>query len=434
MTPPLYRNDAPGQFPASWYAATATIPDRRPAVSSDLRADVAIVGAGYTGLHAALELRKHGLSVIVLDAHRAGWGASGRNGGQVGSDFNKGQLWLEARVGRDTAKSLWSLAQEAAGMVRDFCTLAAPLAQYKPGIAWGQYDTDLSDIRAEVDHLDRHYPGHGMTALDRDGIQALIRSEKYNGGTLNMQAGHIHPLNYVLALAAAAETAGAVIYEGTEVTRLDTGGRVTLHTPGGRVTADHVILAGNGYIRGLATANDARVMPINSFIGATEPLGDLAEEVLTQDIAACDSSFVVNYFRLTADKRLLFGGRANYSLTFPADMGGELHKRMVEMFPQLAGTRFSHTWGGTLGVTMTRLPYVRAITPNILSAGGYSGHGVALAGLAGRVMAEAVAGQAGRFDTLGQLPVPPFPLGHYAQETMLPLAMTWFTLRDNLGI
>ncbi len=432
---PLYRNDRRGAFPPSWYAATTPLPDQRPALTGDHRTDVAIVGAGFTGLHAALELRKRGLSVVVLDAHRAGWGASGRNGGQVGSDYNKGPVWLEKRVGRDSAQRLLSLAHEATDMVAGFCADHAPEARFLNGIAHGVYSAaDVELDRRELEHMDRYYPDHRTEVLDQEAFRALVQSPLYEGGTINRRAGHVHPLRYVLALAREAEAAGAAIYEMSEVLRIDHGPQPVLHCTNGRVVADHVILAGNGYLRGLEPQVDARVMPVNSFIGATEPLGDLAAEVLSQDIAACDSSHVVNYFRLTEDRRLLFGGRANYSLQFPTDMGGELHRRMGEMFPQIAHVPFTHVWGGTLGVTMNRLPVVRRIAANVVSASGYSGHGVAIAGLAGKVMAEAVAGQAERFDTLSALPTQIFPLGRHAQGPLLTLAMAWFTLRDKLGV
>ena len=431
---PLYRNDAVGEFPKSWYAATTDLPAPRAALEQDTSVDVAIVGAGFTGLNAAITLRARGLSVAVVDAHRAGWGASGRNGGQVGSDFNKSQLWIEKRLGRETAQSLWALAHEATDMVAGFCADHAPDAMFKNGIAHGDFSADdLDDERRLIDHMDKHYPDHRTTVLDRNAFGDLVKTELYQGGTLNMRAGHVHPLRYVIALANRAEALGAHIYETTPVTSIAHGAKVKLTTPKSVLTADHVILAGNGYIRGLARANDARVMPVNSFIGATEPLGDQAA-VIRDDIAVCDSSNVVNYFRMTHDGRLLFGGRANYSLTFPADMGSALHKRMGEMFPQIADVPFSHVWGGTLGISVNRLPVVRRIAPNVLSAGGYSGHGVALAGLAGRVMAEAITGQASRFDTLSSLPQWPMPLGPYGQSAMLPLAMAWFSLRDRIGI
>ncbi|SDE41289.1 NAD(P)/FAD-dependent oxidoreductase [Limimaricola pyoseonensis] len=432
---PLYRNDRPGQMPRSWYVASGGPAEERAALEGERRCDVAIVGAGFTGLWAALTAARAGLDVVVLDAHRAGFGASGRNGGQVGSGFNKGQLWLEQRLGESPARQLWDLAEEAKRQLRDFCAEHAPEARYLPGVVHGAYsEKEAAGDRAEAEHLSRAYGYDAVRPLGRDEIRGIVRTDAYHGGTYDSGAGHLHPLRYARALARAAEAAGATIHELTEVTKVEPGQPAVLHTPGGRVTADHVILAGNGYLPGIMPEVAERVMPINSFIAATEPLGERWREVLAEDIAVADSRFVVNYYRMTEDRRFLFGGRESYSIGFPTDITTKLRQRMEELFPQLKGTRIDNVWGGTLGITMTRLPALQRIGPNILSGAGFSGHGVALSGMAGKVMAEAVAGQAGRFDTFSRLPVPSFPGGARYRAPLLTLAMTWFSLRDRLGI
>ncbi len=432
---PLYRNDKPGVFPDSWYAATATIPPERPALRGDVTADVGIVGAGYTGLCAALSLAERGFRVVVLDAHRAGWGASGRNGGQIGSGYNKSQRWLAARVGADKARALWDLAEDAKRQVREFSATHAPDARYLPGVAHGETKVaGVAEGHANAAWLAQNYGYAQITALDRSAMQALVKSPYYIGGTLDMGAGHIHPLRYALGLARAAEAAGVIIHERSEVHQVVPGKQVILRTGQGRLTADHVILAGNGYLPNLDRQVAAKVMPINSFIATTEPLGDRAADVLAQDIAVADDRFVVNYFRLSEDKRLLFGGRENYGIGFPTDITAALIRRIITLFPQLQGVKIDHAWGGTLGVTMSRLPAVLRVAPNILSAGGYSGHGVALSGFAGTVMAQAIAGQAERFDILSDLPVPTFPGGAAFRTPLLTLAMTWFSLRDRFGL
>ncbi|GAD55770.1 NAD(P)/FAD-dependent oxidoreductase [Limimaricola cinnabarinus] len=432
---PLYRNDRPGQMPRSWYAATAEpVADRAP-LNHDRRCDVAIVGAGFTGLWAALTAARAGLDVVVLDAHRAGFGASGRNGGQVGSGFNKGQLWLEQRLGESPARQLWDLAEEAKRQLREFCETHAPEARYLPGVVHGAYSTKEAEAdRAEAEHLSHAYGYDAIQPLGRDKIRGIVKTEAYHGGLIDEGAGHLHPLRYARALAREAEAAGATIHELTEVTRVERGEPAVLHTPHGRVTADHVILAGNGYLPGIMPEVAAKVMPINSFIAATEPLGDRWREVLSRDIAVADSRFVVNYYRMTEDRRFLFGGRESYSIGFPTDITTKLRARMQSLFPQLSDVRIDNVWGGTLGITMSRLPSLQRIGPNILSGAGFSGHGVALSGMAGRVMAEAVAGQAGRFDTFSRLPVPEFPGGADWRAPLLTLAMTWFSLRDRLGV
>lgn len=431
---PLYRNDTRGEYPASWYAASVDAPDPRPELKGETRADVAVVGAGYTGLWAALTLARKGLRVVVLDAHRVGFGASGRNGGQVHSGFNKGQDWLEAKLGVGEARALWDLSEAAKAQVRDFCA-GHPQTAYRPGMAHGEYS--VADARAgakEAEHLARTYGYDQVETFDAAAFSDLVKSPLYKGGTLDRGGGHLHPLQYALALAGAAEAAGAVIHEGSEVTALQHGAPVIVETPKGRVVADHVILAGNGYLPGIERKVAATVMPINSFIAATEPLPDRWHEVLAEDIAVADSKFVVNYYRFSEDRRFLFGGRESYSIGFPSDIKGALVRRMVGLFPQLADVKVDYVWGGTLGITVTRLPALQRVAPNVLSGAGFSGQGVALSGMAGRVMAEAVAGQAGQFDVMATLPVPAFPGGTAFRAPMLTLAMTWFSLRDRLGI
>ena len=432
---PLFRNDPQGAYPDSWYVASSEIPPPRPALDGDAEADVAILGAGYTGLSAALTLAERGYRVIVLEAHRAGFGASGRNGGQVGTGFNKSQRWLEAKVGNNRARALWDMAEAAKAQVRDWSSRHAPDARYTPGVAHGEYSaSEAKAVREEVDHLAARDGYDAIEILPEEALRAIVKTPLYRGGILDMGAGHLHPMRYALGLARAAEAAGATIHERTEVTAIDHGARVTFRTPRGRLRAAHAILAGNGYLPLLDRRVASRVMPINSFIAATEPLGDRAAEVLTRDIAVADSKFVVNYYRLSEDRRLLFGGRESYTLGFPTDIATALRHRMETLFPQLGGVRIDHVWGGTLGITMSRLPFVSRVAPNVLNASGFSGHGVALSGFAGRLMAEAVAGRSERFDILADLPIPPFPGGPSFRAPLLTLAMTWYALRDRLGV
>lgn len=435
MVNPLYRNDRPGQFPKSWYAASADIPPERPPLYGETQADVCIVGAGYTGLSAARHLARKGLDVVVLDAHRAGFGASGRNGGQVCSGFDSNQTMLSKKLGADQARMLWDLAEEAKADLRKLCTDHTPQARYTPGLVHGTYTAqDAAHDQKEADLLSDTYGYDQVRMCPPDEMRELVKSPLYHSGLLDMGAGHIHPLRYVFGLAKLAEDAGARIFERAEVHHIEKGDPVDVRTNKGRVKARHVILAGNGYLPNLERKVAARVMPLNSFICATEPLGARAEEVFGQDVAVNDSQFVANYFRLSEDKRLLFGGRPSYSLIFPRDITTVLHQRIETLFPQLKGVKIDYAWGGTLGVTIPRLPATLRVAPNIVSAGGYSGHGVALSGLAGKVMAEAVAGQAGRFDVLADLNIPSFPGGTAFRAPLLRLAMTWYAMRDRLGV
>jgi gamma-glutamylputrescine oxidase len=431
---PLYRNDRRGEHAPSWYAASLPPEPERPALTGAVSADVVILGAGFTGLWAALTLARAGRRVIVLDAHRVGFGASGRNGGQVQSGFNKSQRWLEKHLGMGPARALWDLSETGKDQLRQFCDTHAPDAAYRPGVAHGEYSPlDLAEARFDADHMARHYDTP-IEVMGRDAFAALVKSPLYVGGTLDRSAGHIQPLAYARALARAAEAAGAVIHELSEVTSVTTRPRLTLTTPRGQVTAGHAIIAGNGYLPNILPQVNARVMPINSFIAATDPIPDRWHDVLAEDIAVSDARFVVNYYRFSADRRFLFGGRESYSLGFPRDISTALVARMQRLFPQLAGVGISHVWGGSLGITMTRLPHVVQVAPNILSGAGFSGHGVALSGMAGRVMAEAVMGQENGLTTLAALPVPRFPGGTSLRAPLLTLAMTWYALRDRLGV
>ncbi|MEJ6397747.1 NAD(P)/FAD-dependent oxidoreductase [Yoonia sp. 208BN28-4] len=430
---PLFRNDKKGEHPASWYAASTDLPPQRPALKGAVTADVCVVGAGFTGLSAALHLARRGLSVVVLDAHRAGFGASGRNGGQVGSGYNKSQRWLAKQLGQDNARALWDMSEEAKQDIRDFAR-DQPDIMFKPGVAHGAYSAaEAAEDQRDAAYLRDTYGYDQIDDLDQDAMRALVKTQSYHGGVLDHGAGHIHPLRYVTRLAAAAEDAGAVIYEGSEVHRIVEGDPAKVQTGRGHVMARHVVLAGNGYLPNIVPKVTQRVMPINSFICATAPLSD-AQMVLALDIAVADSKFVVNYYRMSEDNRFLFGGRESYSIGFPKDISTALVQRMTSLFPQLDGVGIDYVWGGTLGITMSRLPSVQRVAPNMISAAGFSGHGVALSGFAGKVMAEAIAGQAGKFDTLALLPAPKFPGGGALRAPLLTLAMSWYAMRDRLGV
>lgn len=430
----LHVNDTAGEYPPSYYAATRADFAPCPAVKGEVRADVCVVGAGYTGLSAALHLAQKGLSVVVLEAHRVGFGASGRNGGQVGSGQRQDQIWIEKVMGREAAHRLWALAEDAKALVRGLIAEHAMPCTFHPGIAHACWsETEVRDTHAYAEKLHRDYGYDQLQPLDRAGIQALIGSKAYKGGEVDRGAGHVHPLNYAIGLARAAQKAGAVIHERSEVTRIAQGEKPVVHTATGQVVCDHVVLAANGYLGGLEPSVAAKVMPINNFIVATEPLGAHAVEILAEPIAVADTKFVVNYWRLSEDNRLLFGGGESYGYRFP-DLIKTVRKPMLEVYPQLANARIDYAWGGTLAITLNRMPCFTRPSRNVLSASGYSGHGVAMATLAGKLMAEAVAGQAAGFDLMASLPQPRFPGGAALRWPLLVLAMTWFSMRDRLGL
>ena len=430
----LYANDTAGAYPKSWYAATAQTLAPFAPLAGTQRADVCVIGGGYTGLSAALHLAQAGRRVILLEAQRVGFGASGRNGGQLGSGQRVDQISLESLVGRDQARALWALGEDAKALVKDLIATHEIECHFKSGVAWtGSRPAEVTWMHDYAAHLSRVYGYGNLEVLDAAACQTLCPSPAYRGGMVDWGAGHLHPLAYALGLARAARNSGVQIYEQSRVTALTEGTPNVVSTENGTVHASHIVLACNGYLSGLAPSVTARVMPINNFIIATEPLGARAQEVLTKDVAVADSKFVVNYFRLSHDGRLLFGGGESYGYRFPADIERVVRKPMHAVFPHLKDVRIDYAWGGTLGITMKRFPYLARLAPGILSASGYSGHGVGTATHAGYLMARAIEGDGDGFDTMSAIPTPAFPGGGALRTPLLILAMTWYALRDRLG-
>jgi gamma-glutamylputrescine oxidase len=368
-----------------------------------------------------------GPHVVVLDAHRVGFGASGRNGGQVNLGFNQSQQELEAQLGEARARALWDLAEEARRQLRDFCATHAPEAAYRPGSAFAEYSPRaMAELEAEAAFLDQRY-GFPLEVMGRDAFAALVKSPLYAGGLMDQGGGHLHPLAYARALAREAEAAGASIHELSEVTQASTEGRhVVLKTRAGQVTAAPRDHRGQRLPPDILPAVNAKVMPINSFIAATEPLPDRWQDVLAR-----------GHLRRGCEIRgelLPVQRRSPLSLRRAAKATASASRRHLngidradgDPFPQLKGVGISHVWGGSLGITMTRLPHVARVGTNILSGAGFSGHGVALSGMAGRVMAEAVLGQEDGLTTFETLPVPRFPGGTVFRAPLLTLAMTWY--------
>jgi len=431
----LFENDERGTYPPSWYAeVTPPLAPFAP-LDGDHKADVCIVGAGYTGMSAALHLAEAGADVVLIEAHRVGFGASGRNGGQVGSGQRLDQSTLERILGDAHATRLWHLAEDAKTLVADLIAAHRIACDYRPGVVHADWnERGVRETHAYVAKLLDEYEYDLIEPLTRDEMQTLVGSPVYQGGAVDWGAGHLNPLAFALGLARAAAAAGATICEDTLCREVIPGTRPVVVTERGRVTADKVILATNGYLGGLEADVARHVMPINNFIVATAPLGDLTQGVLARDVAVADSKFVVNYFRLSPDGRLIFGGGETYGYRFPEDIRALVRKPLLTVFPQLEDVELTHAWGGTLAITRNRLPHVAAPAPGLLSAAGYSGHGLALATLAGRVLAEASRGPSADFETLSSLPCPPFPGGAALREPLANLAMAWFGLRDRLGL
>ncbi|PTQ75113.1 NAD(P)/FAD-dependent oxidoreductase [Celeribacter persicus] len=427
-------NDRPGEHPQSWYAATADAPGPYPAAEGRVKADVCVVGGGYAGLSAALHMASRGLDVVLLEASRVGSGASGRNGGQVSMGQRLEQDELETHVSMDDARMLWDLGAEAVDRVKTILRESGDDCDWRDGVIHANHRARFSHhSQQHVEHMQKVYGYDKIRYLDRDEVRHEVGSEDYHSGTLDMGSGHLHPLRYAFAIARLAEAAGARIHELSRVTRIETKGKPRIHTDKAVVEADHLILALNGYHNNLDHDVAHHVMPINNFIAVTEPLpADLAAKLIPNRHAVADSRFVINYYRMSPDNRMIFGGGESYGYKFSADIRAKVRAPMLGVFPELKNTKLDYAWGGTLGITMSRLPHFARLGPSSMSIAGFSGQGVALATLAGQIAAEAVEGQAARFDLMQSLPSPRFPGGPSLRTPLLALAMTWYALRDKI--
>ena len=418
----------------TWYEASARSRSTWPTLDGDVRADVCVIGGGYTGLSCALHLAERGYRTVLLEARRIGNGASGRNGGQLGSGHRRDQMTLERELGAARARLLWSLAEEAKALVRARIARHGIECDLRPGIAIAAHrPRHARALAREADHLSARYGYDELEGLDRTALRAEVDSGDFWGGLLDRGAGHLHPLDYACGLARAAAEAGVDLREGTPVTRLAPGTPCTVSAGPHTVTADAVVLACNGYLDALDPGCGRRVMPINNFILATEPLGEeRARALIPNDVAVVDTRFVVNYFRLSRDGRLLFGGGETTSSRLPADPGPLVRRCMLRIFPQLADVGIDHVWGGTLAITRSRMPSIGRLEGGLYYAQGYSGHGVALATLGGALVAEAISGTLERFDVFARLPQRPFPGGPSLRWPTLALALAYGALRDRL--
>lgn len=418
----------------SWYADTANPHPEHPALDGDAVCDVCVVGGGYTGLMAALELAERGYDVVLLEAERVGWGASGRNGGQVITGYNKSMGEIAAKVGPDDARKLWDLGEEAKALLRR----RVERHGIRCSLTWGFVlaalkDRHLAELAEAERELAHGYGYDGLQPLDRAALAEYVRSPGYIGGMVDSGSGHLHPLNYALGLADACVAAGVRIFEDSRALTIATGPAPEAATARGRVRARFLVLAGNAYLGALAPSLAEKAMPVATYILATEPLGaERALGLLPRDVAVCDMNFVLNYFRRTPDHRLLFGGGVSYSGRDLPGVETGMRRKMLRVFPELAGVRTSHLWGGRVAITVNRLPHLGRLSPTTWFAHGYSGHGVALAGIAGKVIAEAVGGTAERFDVFARIPHRSFPGGAGLRTPALVLAMLWFRLRDLL--
>jgi len=417
----------------SYYAATASRTQSHAPLEGAIRCDVAVVGGGLAGLSAALDLAERGLDVVVLEAHEVGSGASGRNGGQAIHGLACGQDVIEAQLGLEDARRIWAMSIEALDLLRQRIARHAIDCDWRDGyLGVATSERKGRELAEWADGIERDY-GYPLTRIAPHELCRWIDSTRYHSGIHDPRSGHLHPLKYTLGIARAAAAAGVRIFEQSAVTSVLQGPTVTLRTAGGEVHAKQALLAGNVYLRELAPALERRIMPVGTYIVCSERMPrELADSLVPTRSAVCDTDFVLDYFRTTDDDRMLFGGRVSYSTKTPANLRESMRRRMVDVFPSLAGTKIEFAWGGFVDITMNRAPDFGRIAGNLYYLQGFSGHGLALTGLAGRVVAEAMCGDAGRFDLFARLKHRPFPGGRLLRTPALVLGMAWYRLKDLL--
>lgn len=420
----------------SYYEASVSRPPTSPALAGDLDADVCVVGGGLAGISAALELAERGYSVALLEANKVGWGASGRNGGQALVGFAADDA-IESQLPATDARRAWQLTVEGLQLLRQRMEKHTIECDFVPGymsVAVNQRKAHA--LAAWTEHIARAYD-YKMQPISAADIGDWIKSERFHSGAYDANSGHLHTLKYCLGLAAAARAAGVRIFEDSPVQNIVRGDKPLIKTSGGSIRCRYAVLAGNVYLsefgRDVAPELSSRIMPVGTYIIATEPMAkERADALIKHRSAVCDTNFVLDYFRLTADHRMLFGGRVSYSTATPPNLAASMRQRMLMVFPQLKDLAVSHAWGGFVDITMNRAPDFGCLGNNIFYLQGFSGHGLVLTGMAGKLAAEAIAGQAERFDLLSRIKHHPFPGGALMRTPALVLGMLYYQIKDLL--
>ncbi|WP_022979208.1 FAD-binding oxidoreductase [Ideonella sp. B508-1] len=418
----------------SYYAATAQRNARFAPLDGSSDCDVAVVGGGLAGLTAALDLARMGHQVTLLEAKQVGWGASGRNGGQAIHGLACDQSVIEDQLGLDDARRVWSMSLEALEL------LQTRMQQFQIDAEWRQGYIGVAtnarkgaELMQWADRMAQVYQAE-FTRIPAADMSRWVASPRYHSGLYDPQSGHLHPLKYALGIARAAAAAGVRIHEETPVTALETGPVITLRTARGTLRAKKVLLAGNVYLQGVAEPLERRIMPVGTYIVCSEAMDPaLADSLIPTRSAVCDTNFVLDYLRTTNDHRMLYGGRVSYSTVTPPNLAESMRRRMVQTFPQLKDVKVQYAWGGFVDITMNRAPDFGRLRDNLYYLQGFSGHGLALTGLAGRLVAEAMNGDASRFDVFARLKHHDFPGGRLLRTPALVLGMAWYRLRDLLG-
>ncbi|WP_048308773.1 FAD-binding oxidoreductase [Halomonas sp. PR-M31] len=418
----------------SYYAASANPSPERPGLQKEIRCDVCVVGAGFTGISAALHLAEKGQQVVVLESARVGFGASGRNGGQIVNSYSRDMDVIEDKYGTDTAKALGDMAFEGNRIIRERIKRYDIQCDLKEGNLFAA--CNAKQMKGLVEHkaLWERFGNDQLELLEGQAYQREIGSKRYTGALLDHSGGHMHPLNLVLGQAAAFESLGGVIYEQTPVTDIAQGEPVRLTTPQGSVIAERVVLAGNAYMKGLMPSLEGKSMPASTQVVTTAPLSEeQARDILPNDRAVEDCNYLLDYYRLSGDRRLIYGGGVSYGGQDPSSIENVIRPKLEMTFPQLKGVKIDYAWSGNFLLTLNRLPQFGRINDNVYYAQGYSGHGVTCTHLAGRLIAEIIQGQRERFDVFAGLPHLPFPGGRLLSVPLTALGGWYYRTRDALG-
>jgi gamma-glutamylputrescine oxidase len=422
----------------SWYEASVRRGPPSMPLAEHVAADVCVIGGGYAGVSAALELAERGYSVVLLEAQRIGWGASGRNGGQVIVGFGSdGECAIEKQLPVTDARRAWDVSVEGLKLVRDRMARHAIDCDFRAGyLSLSVKPRKSRELRHWMDHATAAY-GYPLQWIGPGEVREWLASERFDAAVFDARSGHLHPLKYCLGLAKAARSAGVRIHENSPAFVVERGSRPLVKTAQGECRCEFVVLAGNVYLGeygdDIAPEVEARIMPVGTYMIATEPMApERAEALMRGRPAASDTNFVLDYFRLSADHRLLFGGGDSYSGSAPRDLIARIRSSMLGVFPQLADLAIPHAWGGFVDITMNKAPDFGRLGDNVYYLQGFSGHGLALAGMSGKLVAEAIAGQAERFDLFSRIRHMPFPGGALMRTPALVLGMLYFRLRDAL--
>ncbi len=426
----LNRTPKPEGHCASYYAATVNSESNYPTLEGDHSVDVCVVGGGFSGVSCALTLAERGYKVALVEANKIGWGASGRNGGQLIGGMS-GSPEFRRQFGEDGEKLLWSIHYRGNEIVEERVEKYGIDCDLKRGwISVANKPSHMKHIEDDFKAHEKHGLGSDMELLDREALSKVLATDAYHGGLVYGRNGHLHPLNLCIGEANAASNLGVAIFEGSPVTAIEHGEKPVVSTARGRVTADTVILAGGAYHLLSQDRLNGLLFPTGSYIVATEPLGELADEINPRDLAVCDTNLILDYYRLSADKRMLYGGRCNYSNREPRDIAGSIRPRMVQVFPQLSGKKIDYAWGGKIGIIINRVPAIGRLEPNVFYLQGYSGHGVNFAHVASEIVADAVAGTMERFDVFERVKHVRIPTTRWLGNQLLALGMSYYRLRD----